>query len=92
MKQVVKFNDSEATAAYFAKLIKFLRDTVMVVRLTVPNELNAFRVFETLNDRGMDLSAIDLLKNYMFGLAFEDSPVCLGQMEHRWSQANQDTY
>jgi hypothetical protein len=58
----------------------------MVVRLTVPNESNAFRVFETLNDRGMDLSAIDLLKNYLFGLAFDDSPDSLNQMEHRWSQ------
>jgi hypothetical protein len=58
----------------------------MVVRLTVPNESNAFRVFETLNDRGMDLSAIDLLKNYLFGLAFDESADCLSQMEHRWSQ------
>jgi len=81
-----KINSGERTATYLAKLIKFLRDSVMVVRLTVPNESNAFRVFETLNDRGMDLSAIDLLKNYLFGLAFDESVDCLSQMEHRWSQ------
>jgi hypothetical protein len=85
-KEVEAINDAKETAAYFAKLIRFLRDSVMVVRLTVPNESNAFRVFETLNDRGMDLSAIDLLKNYLFGLAFDESQECLNQMEHRWSQ------
>jgi hypothetical protein len=85
-REAAKINSGEKTAAYLAKLIKFLRDSVMVVRLTVPNESNAFRVFETLNDRGMDLSAIDLLKNYLFGLAFDESADCLSQMEHRWSQ------
>jgi Protein of unknown function (DUF1524)/Protein of unknown function DUF262 len=85
-KEAQRINSGEQTAAYLAKFIKFLRDSVMVVRLTVPNESNAFRVFETLNDRGMDLSAIDLLKNYLFGLAFDESPDCLRQMEHRWSQ------
>jgi len=32
--------------------LKYIRDAVVVVRLTVPNAANAFRVFETLNDRG----------------------------------------
>ena len=77
---------SAGAAAYFADLIKFLRDSVIVVRLTVPNESNAFKVFETLNDRGMDLSAIDLVKNYLFGLAHEQSAHGLRQMEHRWAQ------
>ena len=36
----------------------------------------AFRVFETLNDRGMDLSAVDLVKNYLFGLAHDEFALC----------------
>jgi len=68
------------------KLILFIKDSVIAVRLTVPNEANAFRVFETLNDRGLDLSAADLLKNYLFGLAYDISPQLLQQIEHRWSQ------
>ena len=81
--------DPEKIKAYFADLIKFLRDSVIAVRLTVPNESNAFRVFETLNDRGMDLSAVDLLKNYLFGLAYDQSSTDLKQLEHRWSQLTQ---
>lgn len=83
------FGDASKRAAYLASLIKFVRDSVVVVRLTVPNESNAFRVFETLNDRGMDLSAVDLLKNYLFGLAYDQSPNALNQLEHRWSQLTQ---
>ncbi|HEX3945396.1 MAG TPA: hypothetical protein VHW69_15050 [Rhizomicrobium sp.] len=40
----------EAAKTYFSDLVKFVRDAVIAVRLTVPNESNAFRVFETLND------------------------------------------
>jgi hypothetical protein len=84
-----KKGDSAQTKAYFAELIKFLRDAVIAVRLTVPNESNAFRVFETLNDRGMDLSAVDLIKNHLFGLAHSDGANALKQLEHRWSQLTQ---
>jgi hypothetical protein len=78
---------AEKAKKYFADLIKFMRDSVIVVRLTVPNESNAFRVFETLNDRGMDLSAVDLLKNYLFGCVYDEkNHQSLDQMEHRWAQ------
>lgn len=78
----------DAAKTYFSELIKFVRDSVIAVRLTVPNESNAFRVFETLNDRGMDLSAVDLIKNHLFGLAYDStsSSQDLAQLEHRWSQ------
>jgi hypothetical protein len=78
--------DTEKAKSFFAQLIKFMRDAVIVVRLTVPNESNAFRVFETLNDRGMDLSAVDLLKNFLFGCVHDEAkPQGLTQMEHRWT-------
>ena len=78
--------DESHGKAYLIKLVKFIRDSVVVVRLTVPTEANAFRVFETLNDRGLDLSAVDLIKNYLFGIAYEASPSQLQQVENRWSQ------
>jgi len=84
--RAAKIADTEKAKAYFADLIKYMRDSVIVVRLTVPNESNAFRVFETLNDRGMDLSAVDLLKNYLFGCVYDEKhPQGLTQMEHRWA-------
>lgn len=80
----------DLTKQRLTKLIVFLKDSVVAVRLTVPNEANAFRVFETLNDRGLDLSAADLLKNYLFGLTYDVSPMMLQQIEHRWSQITQE--
>jgi len=35
--------------------------------------MNAFRVFETLNARGVQLSSADLLKNYFFSLVDDNS-------------------
>ena len=78
--------DETEAREYLFSLIKFIRDSVVVVRLTVPTEANAFRVFETLNDRGLDLSAVDLIKNYLFGLAHDSSFSTLRNVENLWSQ------
>lgn len=40
--------------------------------ITVTDELNAYRVFETLNARGVQLSSTDLLKNYLFSVLHRD--------------------
>ena len=47
--------------------VKFLKDKALVIVLKVPDDLNAFVMFETLNDRGLKTSQADLLKNYLFG-------------------------
>ncbi|MCC6150686.1 MAG: DUF262 domain-containing protein [Planctomycetes bacterium] len=50
-------------------LASLLSETVarqlMFILITVDDELNAYTVFETLNARGLELSATDLLKNYL---------------------------
>jgi len=52
------------------RLAAFLSETIgrqlLFIRITVDDELNAYTVFETLNARGLELSATDLLKNYLF--------------------------
>lgn len=40
-------------------------DKVIIVHINVADKLNAFRLFETLNDRGLALSAVDLIKNHL---------------------------
>jgi uncharacterized protein with ParB-like and HNH nuclease domain len=47
--------------------VEFLEKKAKVIIVKVPDEANAFIIFETLNDRGLDLSIGDLLKNYIFG-------------------------
>lgn len=63
---------------------RFLEANVKVVRLVVPNEANAYTVFETLNDRGLDLTALDLVKNYMFGRA--EGKTAFPGLQDQWLQ------
>ena len=47
-----------------------------------------FKVFETLNARGVQLSSSDLLKNYIFSVANANDlhEYLLNDMEHQWSE------
>jgi len=47
-------------------LLTFLDDGARIILVTVPTHANAFVIFETLNDRGLDLAISDLLKNFLF--------------------------
>lgn len=49
--------------------INFWVESTKVIVAKVPDEENAWIIFETLNDRGLTLSTTDLLKNYLFGKA-----------------------
>lgn len=40
-----------------------------MILVSVGDEADAYLIFETLNDRGLELSISDLLKNYIFGRA-----------------------
>ena len=52
------------------------------------DELNAFKVFETLNARGVRLSATDLLKNYLFSVIStqQTHETELKTLEERWER------
>jgi len=60
-----------------AQFVETLSDHLFFTVITVTDELNAYKVFETLNARGVRLSATDLLKNYLFSVLHRD-----GQHEH----------
>jgi hypothetical protein len=76
----------DKAAEYFFNLVKYLRDGVAVVRLVVTSEEVAFTIFETLNDRGRDLSPLDLVKNYLFSKAAAGEPERVRDLEGRWMQ------
>jgi hypothetical protein len=64
-----------------------MRDKVSVVKLSVASEEAAYTIFETLNDRGLDLSPLDLVKNHLFGKADEKkTEEAVRDMEERWAQ------
>lgn len=62
--------------------IDFLEFRAVAVVLEAPNEADAYRMFETLNDRGLRTSQADLVKNYLFGRAAER----IEEVQHRWSE------
>ncbi|EEF59977.1 DUF262 domain-containing protein [Pedosphaera parvula] len=62
-------NSKEEQATRLFRLSSYLETRVKVVCLDVSSEANAYILFEALNDRGADLSALDLVKNYIFSKA-----------------------
>ena len=54
-----------------------------MLEISVPNESRGFVIFETLNDRGLNLSTADLLKNHLFGRAENR----LDEVKSRWARA-----
>lgn len=53
-------------------LTSFLDSGVQVLLAIAPGLSEAYVIFETLNDRGADLTTADLLKNYLFSSAGSD--------------------
>jgi len=62
--------------------LEFVDKKATVILLTVPDELNAFMMFETLNDRGLKTTQADLLKNYLLREA-EDR---LKEAQQKWAK------
>ncbi|MBC8049838.1 MAG: DUF262 domain-containing protein [Chitinophagales bacterium] len=52
-----------------AKVLRSLNDRVTLIHISVADDLNAFALFETLNERGLELSQFDIMKNYLLTLA-----------------------
>lgn len=57
---------ADSGAALSALLNEAVARQLLFILITVDDDLNAYTVFETLNARGLELSATDLLKNYLF--------------------------
>ena len=62
--------------------INYLKEKAKVIAVRVPDESNAFTIFETLNDRGLALAVSDLLKNYLFYKS-EDR---VSEVQQKWIQ------
>lgn len=58
---------------------------IIVVQISAPDYLNAFRLFETLNDRGLELSAADLIKNYLL-MKISSSEKILDKAIDTWNE------
>jgi hypothetical protein len=64
--------------------IDFIEHATTVILATVPDDLNAYVMFETLNDRGLRTTQADLVKNYLFS----ESGTRIDEAQQRWASMN----
>ena len=61
--------------------LDFIEHSLHVIWVQVSDERTAFTIFETMNDRGLKLSAADLLKNFLHATADDRRQ----EIVHKWS-------
>ena len=71
-----------SAVSHLNRWTSFLEERASVVAVTVPDEVGAFRMFETLNDRGLRASQSDILKNYFFSKVRQAE---LEQIQAHWN-------
>ena len=81
VKRIVSGFDVKDHGDILNRWINFMQQRARAVLLQVPNDADAYRMFETLNDRGLHTSQSDLVKNYLFGRAGDR----IGEVQQRWS-------
>ena len=93
MKRCFEFFDQKLKGRYvsgkdYASFIQIVVDNLYFTQIVVNDEVNAFKVFETLNARGVQLSSSDLLKNYLFSLVDRDNShrSHIESLEEKWVQ------
>lgn len=64
--------------------VTFIQESALVIILKVPDDLNAYIMFETLNDRGLRTSQADLVKNHLFRCADDILP----EAQQKWATMN----
>jgi len=67
---------------FYQKLVH----TAKIIRLDVQQAKDAYKLFETINNRGLRLSATDILKNFILGHAAKIGTSKLKEAKYLWSQ------
>jgi uncharacterized protein with ParB-like and HNH nuclease domain len=78
---------SANTGEFIEALIQLeecIRDKMIAIVISVADEANSYLIFETLNNRGLELSVADLLKNYLFSKAANKLP----EVQSKWKEIN----
>ncbi|MEO0844223.1 MAG: DUF262 domain-containing protein, partial [Cyanobacteria bacterium J06643_5] len=73
-------NSSQSLKKFSSAII----NRIKLIRIETPNLNNALKVFETINERGVGLTSVDLLKNHLFRSVSKDS-----ENHINWSKLNQ---
>jgi len=93
-------NDSEIKDAYVyyekklqdlstdkvQEIYEELVHSISLVQIECGSEVSAFRLFESLNDKGLDLGAVDLVKNRLFMEANENPNIDEERIKNLWEE------
>jgi hypothetical protein len=81
VRRIVAALDEKEHGDLLNRWVSFIEHKALVVLLRVPDDADAFKMFETLNDRGLRVSQADLIKNFLFSRAGSR----MTEVESRWS-------
>jgi hypothetical protein len=80
---LVKKGSADFTnTSYLSTLVEAITDGISGIQIITSNEESAYVLFETLNDRGMDLTLSDMLKNFLFSKAGKR----IEEAKNKWTQ------
>lgn len=85
-KLAVRFPSSDEGGSLARFINEAIAQRLLFIRVQVDDDLSAYTVFETLNARGLDLTASDLLKNYLMALVARRSETDLKHVLDQWSR------
>ncbi len=90
LKQAFEFFSkpmSHLSGSEIGDLIENLSSRLVFTKIVVRDILNAYKLFETLNARGVQLSIPDLLKNYLFSVITSNDDVSdeeVNELDEDW--------
>ncbi len=85
-KMAERFPGNEQGGSLARFINEAISQRLLFIRVQVDDDLSAYTVFETLNARGLDLTASDLLKNYLMALVARRSDTDLKHVLDQWSR------
>lgn len=89
-----KFGDESDADATLRKFYFYLTNNVKLIRVKTASMARALLVFETINDRGVSLDSMDLIKNLLFMHAsekeFEKLKTIWGELTKRLFEAKEN--
>ena len=88
-----KFKEFKQDFLKISSLIEKVSSDLLFTTIYIGDDLSAYKVFETLNARGVQLSSADLLKNYLFACVDTEGDIpdtVLTDLEERWDKIGSD--
>ncbi|MBP0000246.1 MAG: DUF262 domain-containing protein [Cyanobacteria bacterium SID2] len=85
-----RISKAESLTDTLVELVECIANKLILILISVADEASSYMIFETLNNRELELSGADLLKNHIFAKSDEG----FDKVQKKWSyvQQNVDKY